>query len=236
MVSGESGHSHFRSPKQGLCVLSVALALCWCLTAQSQDVPPHASVTFTFSFPGSQPEHYAISVSDDGHATYQGDGRLSSQAQSGEPFQMEFMVSPANRARIFQQAARAHYFDKDLDSKKKGLASTGVKTLAYKDGPKSSESTYNFSPIPAVQDLTQLFQNLSATLEFGHRLEYFHHYQKLALDDELKRLEQMNKDKTVEEVGAISPILQQIAQDPTVINVVRARAQRLLEQVSASSR
>ena len=41
----------------------------------------------------------------------------------------------------------------------------------------------------AVQQLTQLFQSLSTTLEFGRRLEYFHRYQKLALDEELKRME-----------------------------------------------
>ena len=81
-----------------------------------------------------------------------------------------------------------------------------------------------------MQQLTQLFQNLSATLEFGRRLEYFHHYQKLALDEELKRMEEMAKQNGLIELSALGPILQQIANDNSVINPVRARAQRLLER------
>ena len=127
-------------------------------------------------------------------------------------------------------AKRAHYFQGDIDSKKRNLASTGSKTLAYKDDQRSTQATYNYSSLAAVQELTQLFQNLSATLEFGHRLQYFHHYQKLALDDELKRMEETAKQNGLTELAAVAPILQQIANDNSVINPVRARAQRLLER------
>jgi hypothetical protein len=65
-------------------------------------------------------------------------------------------------------------------------------------------------------------------LEFGHRLEYYGHYQKLALDDELKRMEGMSNSNGLEEISSIAPVLQKIADDPSVIKVVRARAQRLL--------
>jgi hypothetical protein len=135
--------------------------------------------------------------------------------------------------RIFDLAKRAHYFQGDVDSKKRNLASTGRKTLSYKDDQRSTEATYNYSPIPAVQELTQIFQSLSATLEFGRRLEYFHHYQKLALDDELKRMEETAEQNGLTELTAVAPILQQIANDNSVINPVRARAQRLLERAEA---
>ena len=74
-----------------------------------------------------------------------------------------------------------------------------------------------------------MFQGLSATLEFGHRLEYYYRYQKLALADELKRMEDMDKGDSLQQVSAISNILRRIADDQSVINVVRARAQRLLQ-------
>jgi hypothetical protein len=79
-----------------------------------------------------------------------------------------------------------------------------------------------------VQQLTSLMQSLSATLEFGHRLQYDLHYQKLALDEELKRMEEMARTNQLVEVTAIQPILDQIVADPSVINLTRARAQRLL--------
>jgi hypothetical protein len=86
-----------------------------------------------------------------------------------------------------------------------------------------------------VQELTNLFQSLSTTLEFGRRLEYYHRYQKLALDDELKRMEEMAKQNSLAELSAVAPVLQQVASDPSVINPVRVRAQRLLAQAEAES-
>jgi hypothetical protein len=132
------------------------------------------------------------------------------------------------RQKIFQLAAKAGYFQKDVDSHHKNLAFTGKKTLTYGDARRSGESTYNYSAHPAVQQLTSLMQSLSATLEFGHRLQYDLHYQKLALDEELKRMEEMARTNQLVEVTAIQPILDQIVADPSVINLTRARAQRLL--------
>ena len=139
------------------------------------------------------------------------------------------MSSDTSR-RIFDLAERAHYFQQDVDSKKKNLASTGVKTLTYKDAGRSARVTYNYSPVVPVQQLTQLFQSLSTTLEFGRRLEYYHQYQKLALDEELKRMEDMANQNDLQELAAVVPILQRIANDQSVINPVRARALRLIER------
>jgi hypothetical protein len=59
-------------------------------------------------------------------------------------------------------------------------------------------------------------------------LEYDHHYQKLALDEELKRMEEMSKQNGLEGLSAVSPILEKIAGDASVVNPGRVRAQRLL--------
>jgi len=209
--------------------LSLLFLICCCIPVSAQQP---ATVTFTLDFPNSEPDHYVISVSSDGHANYESNGKLSPDAED-DGYRLDFLLSPATRARIFDLAKRAHYFQGDIDSKKRNLASTGSKTLAYKDDQRSTQATYNYSPLAAVQELTQLFQNLSATLEFGHRLQYFHHYQKLALDDELKRMEEMAKQNGMVELAALVPILQQIANDNSVINPVRARAQRLLERSEA---
>jgi hypothetical protein len=209
----------------GIAVLACLIA-CFLAPAQAQQtVVP--TVSFTCDFPGSEPDHYAISVSDDGDAVYDSDSKLNDSAAS-EPFHSDFTVSQASRTRIFDLAKRAHYFEGEIDSKKKNLASTGVKTLAYKDAQKSTHATYNYSPIPAVEDLTAFFQSLSTTLEFGHRLDYYLRYQKLALDEEMKKMEEMSNSGGLVEMSAVAPILQKIADDPAVIKVVRARAQRLM--------
>jgi hypothetical protein len=212
----------------------IACSLAWPQTPPSDS----AVVTFTCDFPGSDPSHYMVSVSAAGHGSYVSNGKVTSQSDSSsdDSFHREFAVSPATAARIFDLAKQVHYFEGEIDSKKKNLASTGTKTLAYKNGDKSAQATYNYSPLVPVEQLTTIFQDLSATLEFGQRLEFDLQYQKLALNEELKNMEEMASHGELEEVSAIAPILQKIAQDASVMNVARARAQRLLETGKTSQR
>lgn len=209
--------------------LSYPLILACLLLLSSWGIAQNsAEITFKFDFPGSEPEHYILFVSSDGHASYDSNGKLTLQSDAGDPFHLDFTISPATRSRIFDFAKKAHYFEGKIDSGKKNIANTGAKVLIYKNAEKSTQAPYNFSPLPAVQDLTSLFQQLSTTLEFGRRLEYYRHYQKTALDEELKHMEQQFGENELEELTAVSPILQQIANDPSLMNVVRARALRLL--------
>jgi hypothetical protein len=189
-----------------------------------------ATVTMLFDFPGSEPEHFVAVVAADGHSTYDSNGRLTPQSDTGEPFHLEFTMSKATCDRIFGLAKKAKYFQGDLDSKNSNLAFMGKKTLSYQDGSKKTEGSYNYSPLAPVQELTSLFQDLSATLEFGRRLDYYHHYQKLALEDELKSMEMMQREKNLEELPAVVPILKTIANDSSVMNISRSRALRLLAQ------
>lgn len=210
----------------------ICLVILSSLLAYSQSAAP-ATVTFTQDFPTSQPEHYSVRIQSDGLARYESSGRLSADSDQTDSFDLDFTATPETRQKVFELAAKSGYFQKDVDSHHKSLAFTGKKTLGYKDGRRSGESTYNYSSSQAVQELTSLMQNLSATLEFGHRLQYDHHYQKLALDEELKRMEELAHTKELIEVAAIRPILDRIISDTSVMNVTRARAQRLLDQAGA---
>src|SRR2546423_8630845 len=186
-------------------------------------------ITFDFAFPGSEPDHFAISIFGDGRTTYDSHVKTS-QGSEEDNFHFDFTISPSDRTHIFDLAKRAHYFEGEIDLQKRRMAATGVKTLKYTDTEKNTQATYNYSRVPAVQELTDFLQKLSTTLEFGRRLEYDHHYQKLALDEELKRMEEMSKQNGLEELSVVSPILQKIAADASVINPVRVRAQRLIAE------
>jgi hypothetical protein len=131
--------------------------------------------------------------------------------------------------------SQAHYFSGKIDSGNKKLAFTGAKKLSFHDGQHDSSATYNFSSMQAVQQLTALFQNVSATLEFGRRLDFYRHYQKLALDEELKRMEDQARRGELAEMQALRPVLQQIYDDSSIINVVRARARRLMDMTPAAA-
>lgn len=193
-----------------------------------------AKVIFSLDFPNSNPEHYSISVQSDGQARYESSGKISADSDDRDSFQTDFVLSDATRARIFDLAAQAHYFSGKVDSGKK-IAFTGAKKLSYQDAQRSLSVEYNYSTVPAVAQLTTLFQSVAASLEFGHRLSYFHRYQKLALDDELKRMEEDVRDGNLLELQAIKPVLQEIYDDSSVMNVVRARARRIMEMAPPQS-
>jgi hypothetical protein len=217
---------------------AVLIVLSFSTVALAQESKAQAaSVSFSLDFPQSIPDHYEISVASDGQASYDSTGKLTPDSEPGDPFHLAFNVSPETTKHIFELAAKAKFFAGQIDSGKRNLASTGAKVLSYKDDARNTHATYNYSPIPAVQEITAIFQNMSSTLEFGRRLDYYHHHQKLALEEELKRMEQMANEKNLEEIQAVAPILQKIVADQSVLNVTRARAQRLLNaQPRASSR
>jgi hypothetical protein len=209
------------------------VALILAVTASLAQQSPPATISFSLDFPQSIPDHYVITVSSDRHATYDSTGKLTPESDPGDPFHDEFTVSPDTCKKIFDLAAKVKYFEGQIDSGNKKLASTGVKVLKYEEGTRKTEATYNYSPIPAVQQITAVFQNISTTLEFGRRLDFFYRHQKLALEDELKHMEESAKSNNLGELQAVVPILQRIAADHSVLNVTRARAQRLLSTANA---
>jgi hypothetical protein len=206
------------------------------------------TVSFTLDFPEANPSHYVISVGRDGHGTYVSNGQMNQESAAADPSSesdsrtagstppspapanepLDFTISDRVRDQIFDLAERAHYFSGKVDSGRKNIANTGTKTLVYQDEKHDGQATYNYSTSVAIEQLTAIFQNLSETLEFGRRLSFFHKYQKLALDDDLKRMEELQQGNNLGDVQAIAPVLKQIADDHSVMNVARARALRLM--------
>ena len=163
-------------------VAVLAIAACiWPAFVQAQAKP---AITYTLDFPGSDPAHYVLIIAADGHGSYESDGRLFLQAQPGEKSRIDFTLSPATKAKIFDLAGRVRAPDQRKEKHK--IASTGAKTLSVDEGHEAVKITYDYSPVVYLRDLTLLFQRLSNTLEFGRRLQYEYHYQKLALDDDMK--------------------------------------------------
>jgi hypothetical protein len=185
------------------------------------------TVTFTLDFPQSTPMHYSIAVAADGHARYESTGKIEPDSEE-ETYNSEFQVSARNRERIFDWAKQAQYFAGKVDSGNAKLAFTGAKVLSYQDGQISNIAHYNYPKQEAVRQLTTLFQSMGETLEYGRRLSYYHRYQKLALDDELKHMEAQAKTNALDEIQGVAPVLREIVDDSSVMNVVRARAQQLI--------
>ena len=219
-----------------LVIVLVVVARSGLAVSQGSSPPSVSSpvITFTLDFPQSNPSHYSITVDSTGHSSYECTGKV---AEDSEPqdYRAEFEVSPTTLKKIFDLAKQAKYFAGKIDSGNEKLAFTGAKVLIYQDTQRSNTAHYNYSSLAPVRDLTTLFQGMAGTLEYGRRLEYFHRYQKLALDAELKRMDAQARNNELSELQTVAPVLQGIIDDGTVINVVRARAKELLTYQAASA-
>lgn len=221
-----------RIPLALLCILFATNAFSQAPTLDGKN-PIVPTATFSLDFPNADPPHYSIAVSADGRAAYQSDP--SSEASTGVPYIYRFTLSTENLHKIFNAAKQLKYFNQDFEYRKGKVAFTGNKTLAYKDGDRDFRSSYNWSANNTVEQLTDLFEGIAETMEFGRRLTYYHAHDKLGLDAELKRIQEMAKDRQLSEIQAITPILKSIADDANVLNISRRRAEALLSSVQPSA-
>lgn len=186
------------------------------------------TITFSLNFPHSNPEDYSIAIDSSGHGNYESTG-TDAEGSDPDTYRSEFELSADTRRKIFEWAQEAHYFAGNIDSGNRKLAFTGAKILSYHDTAHNNTARYDYSNVAAVRELTALFQGMASTLEYGRRLTYYHRYQKLALDDELKRMESQAKNNELSELQVVSPVLQEIVDDNSVLNVVRVRAKELMQ-------
>lgn len=195
---------------------------------------PVAMVSFELHWKAADPQWYIINVESTGRASYQSQPRTETNETPGDPYMLKFTASQPSRTKIFEAAKALNYFQGSFESKYK-VARTGDKTLTYRDGDRTTKTTLNYSDNQQMNQLISLFQNMSATFEFGRRLEYDLRFDKLGLDSELKRMEQMQKDGMLAEIQVIAPILQRIISSSTTMNMTRSRAQRLLQVGNSGS-
>ena len=129
------------------CVTLVVSCLAVFLSTSGASAGEPATIVFALDFPKSDPAHYSISATSDGHARYECVAKAGPDAAE-QPYTSEFDFSPANRARIFDLAAQAHYFSGKVDSGNHKLAFTGQKKLVYRDGQHTYTADYNYSDVP----------------------------------------------------------------------------------------
>lgn len=212
--------------------LSAFSVLLMAQNANQDRTPPVPTITFDSYWQAARPQNVTITVKSDGPATYLSrnpDVAAGTERAQDPDYHVEFTMSPANRNRIFQLAEKANYFHGDFDFRKHAMANTGRKTLTYADIQRHFQTVYNYSENKAIQEITAIFQNVTTTLEHGRKLASMHKYDKLGLDEELKKTEDDAHNHQLAEVQAIAPVLENIAEDPMVINIARQRARRILK-------
>lgn len=210
----------------------------------------NAAVQFKLYWKDYHPSQYTIVVHQNGQAEYVSDDRAltppqerntpvesnaeravqADDAASQDIFRKEFTASDSLRQKVFALAEKTHFFDGQFDFTAHPIAQTGRKTLSYEDAAHHASTTYNYSEDPSIQELTEIFQGISTTIESGRKLEFDRRFDKLALDEDLRNLDDLSKDGHLEEVQAIAPILQRLATDRTVLHIAQKHAEAILRR------
>jgi len=227
-------------------VLMSGVLVTLCATAQVAhqvipvESPTGSYVTFKFDWDQGQPWlQYSIAVDDSGNVRFEGVGNPV-ESGDGDTFSQDFTMTDTNRQKIFDLAKKLDYFQGNFEAKQKNIAKTGQKTLGYRGRPAGGgqtlehSTTYNYSPNSDVQELTRLFQAIATTLDYGRKLAFKLRFDKLGLDAELRAIQDLQASHYIEELQAIEPILQKIADDPNMMHINRVTARQLLKTMGTS--
>jgi hypothetical protein len=235
--------------RAGIRVLLLSAASVVWTSAFAQTAAPAAyaadgkrpEVVFQFERIGLPVPKFTLRVAEDGTGRYEADQAEipatpnSMRGQAAQHIDRTFHLTSATTGKIFKDARAANHFDMECASKAKNIADTGKKTLTYtgQDGPGSC--TYNYSENKTIGALTEIFLAVAFTLDEGRRLEFLHRYDRLGLDAEMISLSQELEAGRALELGTIAPTLASLADDGALIQRVRLKAQKMLEQVSADN-
>ena len=214
------------------------------LMAQTAAVPVDGGsmkpeVSFQFERKGVPVPHYVILLREDGSGRYQADeAQVAPSMQSSSAMQYvggkhvdrPITLSPATTEKIFKTARTVNFFNIECASKAKNIANTGDKTLSYTGSDGKGSCGYNYSENKNISILTDTFLAIAFTMDEGRRLEFLHRYDRLGLDAEMNSLANEAQAGRALELGTIAPTLDSIAGDTALMQRVRLRAEKLLEQ------
>lgn len=194
-------------------------------------------ISFQFERQGLAVPRFTLSIREDGSGTYNADeapisgSNAALQPTVGKHIDRPITLSQPTVATIFKTARSLDHFNIECASKAKNIADTGKKTLSYSGADGRGSCAYNYSENKSVASLTETFQAIAFTMDEGRRLDFLHRYDRLGLDAEMEALAHEYEQKRALELGTISATLTSLANDDALMQRVRTRAAKLLQQI-----
>jgi hypothetical protein len=187
------------------------------------------------SGPGWSSVEFSLQPLDEGTHTWavrldaKGSGSYSEEGQPQQP--LNIGQSTLERIRLGAHRAKSGR----CESRQKNVARTGEKTIRYISGDRVDSCTFNFSDDSGLMDAAGAFQAIAETMQAGQRLQHDLRFDRLALDADMDTLLNSIKNGGAIEPGNIAPVLQLLVDDDHVIDRVRRKAARLLQDPGSSS-
>ncbi|MCI0402205.1 MAG: hypothetical protein L0212_01615 [Acidobacteria bacterium] len=202
-----------------LIALLAGVSPLWTLPDEARAV-----LRFTKVFPGGAPDFVEVSVDETGAATYRGRADEDAELQ-------KFQLSPQATQRLFSLAAALNHFQGiEVESPHK-VAFMGEKTFAYTKDGRESSIRFNYTEDPTALGLQEVFEAIGRGRYYCEQLESRLRYDRLGIIEVMRNFERDFNAGKLTDVQQFAPLLEQIANDPSLARLARSRAADLLRRV-----
>lgn len=184
-------------------------------------------ITFSKSFPGSQPAFFLITLEQNGAASY----NESQDPDNAEKLQLE----PSVTGDMFQIAERLDHFNKPLESGMK-VANMGEKTLRWEGGGETWESKFNYSTNEDAKLLADRFEAIAVCAQTLLELRRSIRHDRLGVNAAVVKIQGLWNDKRLVATADFLPALDQVAKDEVYIHMARERAAQIADAIRARSK
>jgi hypothetical protein len=188
----------------------------------------------SFSNPRLTPSQWTLTLYPDGRGHFRS---VEGSAQAADPPMIEapginrdIQLTPEFAQKAFATVHRSDFFTRDCESHLK-VAFQGWKTITYSGPDGEGTCRFNYSKHKEIQELGDSFISVAATIVEGERLEMLWRHDPLGLDREMEYITEAVADGRLLQIVAIRGILEQLAQDPAVMERVRKRSSLLLSRM-----
>jgi len=182
-------------------------------------------LTFIKSFPGSVPPYFAVTIAEDGGATY----NESEDPDNSENVHLEAPIAK----QAFELADRLDHFKRPVESGLK-IANMGQKTLRWESGGDASEAKYNYSTIDDVKALAEIFERIADCERMILELRRVLKHDRLGVNDAVVHLQIAWDNKRLLLTADVLPLLDEVAANDAYIHMARERAARMADAIRAS--
>jgi len=215
-------------PSAGIAIAGLLAACALC--ASGEPVPVFE---LDYTNAGLVPAHWVLEIHPDGtgHFRTQRGNVVATEEIEPPDINRDIQVSAQFAEHVFQIADRKRLFHAGCESHL-NVAFQGTKKFTVQGPAGEGSCEFNYSKDQDIQGLADSLMSVANTLIEGARLQTLLVHDRLGLDHETEVLVESAHDGRAQQIGSIRNILEQLEDDPQVLDRVKRRARLLLSKAN----
>jgi len=203
----------------------LAIALAAALPAAGAQIGVPNGISFQLEpRADSQMPAYIVSLDDQGTGRY-----IQFAPNSGPAERPGRLITVGATTLLTLHNARSAVAPDRCQSRRKGIASIGRMTLTVYANGQTAQCVFAYTDDAALTAALDAFEAIAETMQTGESLDHLHRFDRLGLDAAIDSLVSEAREGRAIEIQNIAPVLQSLVDDDRVIERVRRKAARLLQ-------